>query len=114
MKLPNRENAFIPPRKLGEYLLSLTHPVGRSKAEFFRGLGFDEGNIALLEQGLLAIVRDREVTDTITSSHGMKYIVEGELPTPVRGSVEIRTVWIVEPDDTRPRFITAYPAEPSI
>jgi hypothetical protein len=37
MKLPTRENAFVPPSKLKDYLLSETHVVGRSKAKFFRG-----------------------------------------------------------------------------
>ena len=45
MKLPNRENAYIPPRKLTEYLLSETHSIGKSKAKFFRAIGFDEENV---------------------------------------------------------------------
>lgn len=48
MKLPFRKNAYIPEAKLVDYLLSETHPVGSSKAKFFRGLGYDEGNVKQL------------------------------------------------------------------
>lgn len=34
MILPNRERAYIPEAKLVHYLLSLSHPVGKSKARF--------------------------------------------------------------------------------
>lgn len=52
MKVPNRENAYIPSSKLYNYLLSEKHPVGRWKANFFRTKGFDQMNAALLEQQL--------------------------------------------------------------
>jgi hypothetical protein len=41
MKLPNADKAYVPPNKLLDYLLSLSHPVGGSKARFFRSAGFD-------------------------------------------------------------------------
>ena len=110
MKLPDRENAYVPRPKLTEYLLSQTHPVGRLKAKFFRSLGFDEGNVALLEQRLLAIARDGEVAETTEFKHGSKYVIGGELSAPAGGSATIRTVWIIEPGDSQPRFVTAYPA----
>jgi hypothetical protein len=40
VKLPNYENATIPPAKIIAYLLSPTHRDGRSKAEFFTRDGF--------------------------------------------------------------------------
>lgn len=42
MKLPNAEQMFIPQRKLIDYLLSTTHPSGRSKAAFFARFVFTE------------------------------------------------------------------------
>jgi len=45
MRLPNGTNAYVPREKLVEYLLSETHAVGKSKARFFRGFGFDETNV---------------------------------------------------------------------
>ena len=40
MKLPNASVARVDFEKLTEYLLSETHPIGRSKAAVFRRLGF--------------------------------------------------------------------------
>lgn len=42
MKLENKEYAYIPLAKLLDYLLSETHPVGKSKAKYLRSLGFNE------------------------------------------------------------------------
>jgi len=39
MKLPDREKAYIPLLKIKDYLLSETHPIGKSKAKFFRSCG---------------------------------------------------------------------------
>ena len=110
MYLPKRETAYIPTRKLADYLLSEIHPVGRAKAKFFRAAGFTEHNVELLEQGLLRIVREEEVEKEIVSDHGVKYVVSGEVQTPFGQSVRLRTVWIVEYGDNRPRFVTAFPA----
>ena len=109
MKLPNLENAYIPSPKLHDYLLSKTHSVGRWKARFFRALGFDETNVDVLEQRLIAIAHSEEVKDIVPSAHGTKYVVEGSLQTPAGGLVQVRTVWIIDADQNRPRFVTAYP-----
>jgi hypothetical protein len=53
--LPNRKIASIPRVKLTNYLLSLEHPVGGSKAKFFRKIGFDDSNVDKLKQALLTI-----------------------------------------------------------
>ncbi len=68
MELPNRENAYIHTAKLTGYLLAETHSVGKSKARFFRGLGFNESNVSLLEQELLHIARSQVVTETISTA----------------------------------------------
>ena len=109
MKLPNRENAHIPPPKLHDYLLSRTHSVGRLKARFFRALGFNETNVDVLEQRLIAIAHSEDVKDVVSSAHGTKYVVEGSLQTPAGNLVQVRTVWIIDAGQDRPRFVTAYP-----
>jgi hypothetical protein len=43
--LPHREKAYVETRKLRDYLLSETHLVGKWKARFFRGMGFDQRNL---------------------------------------------------------------------
>lgn len=65
MMLPNRENAYIPPAKLKDYLLSETHIDARSKARFFHAFGYDEVNVKLLERGLLLIARKQEVQEEV-------------------------------------------------
>lgn len=109
MKLPNRENAYIQPQKLIGYLLSKTHSVGSSKAKLLRAVGFNEMNIAMLEQELLAIAQLQEVQNVITSPHGMKYVIEGAIVAPNQSSVQLRTVWIIDNGETIPRFVTAHP-----
>jgi hypothetical protein len=109
MLLPNRTQAYIPLPKLTEYLLSETHAVGKSKARFFRSFGFDEQNVAFLEQGLLEIAQTERIVNVIQSPFGTKYIIDGILETPSNVFVNVRTIWIIEIDDTKPRFVTAYP-----
>ncbi len=109
MKLPNKEKAYIPISKLIDYLLSETHITGKSKSKFFRKFGFNESNLDMLEQGLLAIAKTQDIVATNISPHGTKYIIDGNLFTPINRFVRIRTVWIVEKDQDAPRFVTAYP-----
>lgn len=110
MKLPNGARAVVPPSKLNDYLLSEAHPAGRSKARFFRGVGFTATNADRLARELLAIARMADVVASASSPHGVKYVVDGALATPLAGIVRLRTVWITEAEEDRPRFVTAYPA----
>jgi hypothetical protein len=109
MKLTNRESAFIPPAKLTEYLLSETHSVGSAKAKFFRAFGFNESNTEILEQRLLSIARGEDVTQIIGTPRGIKYVIDGSLQTISGRVVRVRTIWIIEENQNRPRFVTAYP-----
>lgn len=110
MRLPNAEAARIEADKLEGYLLSETHPVGRFKAKFFRGVGFDESSVDVLLRGLLAVAMSEEVIETLSSVHGVKYVVDGVITAPSGARVKLRTVWIIDPGEDRPRFVTAYPA----
>jgi len=107
--LPNREQAYIPEPKLSKYVLSETHAVGKAKAKYFRSLGYTEANANELADALLMIAKSEGVSKKVTTPYGTKYIVEGELVTPSGTTARIRTVWVVEPHDKRPRFVTAYP-----
>ncbi|HEX8282539.1 MAG TPA: hypothetical protein VF588_04255 [Pyrinomonadaceae bacterium] len=109
MKLPGGDKAYVPPRKLLDYLLSSSHPVGGSKARFFRSAGFDDANAGELERALIAIAGSGDVTEVEQTPHGIKYVVEGDLQTPTAGTRRLRTVWIIETGEEGPRFVTAYP-----
>lgn len=110
-RLPDKANAYIPPNKIAEYLLSETHAIGKPKAKFFRSLGFDETTVGQLGQGLLAIARAEQVRGSITSPHGTKYVIDGFLGTPKGVAVRVRTIWIREAEQDDPRFVTAYSIE---
>lgn len=109
MNLPNPENAFIRPEKLSEYLLSESHSSGRSKARYLRAVGFNETNVELLRGGLIRIAQSSEVVNTVTTSHGEKFIIDGELLAPNGNLIRLRTIWIIDTGQTWPRFVTAYP-----
>ncbi len=109
MRLPNADSANVDRQKLAGYLLSSTHPIGRSKAKFFRSVGFTESNIAVLEQALREIIRTEEVAAVASTPHGVKYIIDGLLIAPLGSRVRVRTIWIVDTGADYPRFVTAYP-----
>lgn len=111
MKLPGRDRAHVPERKLTGYLLSLSHPVGGPKARFFRQHGFDDSHAGLLRDELLGIAKHAEVADTDETSYGTKYVLDGSVTTPRGEAVSVRTVWMIEDRGPEgPRFVTAYPA----
>jgi len=89
--LPNRKDAFIQPEKLTGYLLSETHSVGKSKAKFFRELGFDKENFTILERELLKLAHSQEVTEIVTTQHGIKYVIIETISTPKSKQVNILT-----------------------
>lgn len=109
MRLPKAEYAQVAPRKLKEYLLSETHPIGRSKARFFGEFGYNESNVIILEQELLKIAKTEEIVETVPSLHGIKYVVDGLIMTPQGERIRLRTIWIVDKGQDLPRFVTAYP-----
>ena len=111
MNLPNGEHAVIQADKLRDYLLDVAHPDGFGKAAFFTAMGFQREAWETLADALRKIARNSHVTKSMTSMHGQKYIVDGVLRTPIGQSIIVRTIWIVDKGETRPRLVTAYPQE---
>ncbi len=109
MKLTNKEKAYVPISKLLEYLLSETHPIGKTKSKYLRSAGFNETNVGLLKQGLLNMAQSEDITEEISSPHGVKYIIDGSIKTPAGNFIKMRTVWIIDKEQESPRFVTAYP-----
>ena len=109
MKLPYRNNCFVPKEKLTEYLLSEVHKEGKSKANFFLLMGFSKRNVEFLESELTNLAIENKVTKTKNTIFGMKYVILGMIKTPKGRSISISTVWIVDKFKKRPRFVTAYP-----
>ena len=119
MKLPYRKNAAISKIKLTGYLLSLTHKRGKSKAKFFRGIGFNESNSSELKRALLKIARLNEVkstkkevkkdTRTLELITITKYEIVGKIKAPNGKLYSVKTAWAVVAGDKIPHLATVYP-----
>ena len=109
MRLPSAERAQVDSSKVTDYLLSSAHPDGRNKAQFFVAFGFRADEPEALRQALQRHGATQQVTGTVESRYGVRYIVEGTLETPDGRNPTIRTVWILTPESGAPRLITAYP-----
>lgn len=110
MKLPNADQAIVPERKITAYLLSLTHPDGRSKAAFFVRFGFTAAAWDVLAHSLQLHAVTGEVMSVQQTPYGTSYVVEGELQTPDRRDPLVRAVWFVRRGESIPQLVTAYKA----
>lgn len=111
MRLPHRKNAIIKREKLIHYLLSTTHPVGRYKAVFFRGIGFNDANVDQFKHELYKIAQINDVKNSRSSddSSGINYMIVGSLSAPNGEIYSVETVWYIKIGTQDPSFITAYP-----
>ena len=69
MKLPGAERVIVDERKVREYLLSPSHPIGRFKAAFFARAGFRAENW----QEFVAALRDLAVRGEAVQGEASKY-----------------------------------------
>ncbi len=99
-------------QKIATYLLNPRHPDGAGKASFFMALGFCAEHWQILAEAFKRLAAYNEVSRSVQSEHGWKYVVEGEIETPAGRSVVVRTVWIVDHGQSSPRLVTAYPLVP--
>lgn len=106
--IPNADKAVIPLEKVHGYLLSVSQPVGRLKAVFFRSLGYTAADRERLEADLRALLTFEAEVGKRTE-YGQKYMLRGRITGPAGKSAEITTVWIILEGESRPRFVTAYP-----
>jgi hypothetical protein len=109
MKLPNSSLATVSRTKVLGYLLDDSHPRGRSKAAFFRRLGFDPADPRRLEDELMRLARENDVFLSTETEFGVRYVIDGGVLSPLAARAEIRTVWFVDQGEEIPRFVTAHP-----
>ncbi len=107
MRIPNAEKAIVDNKKLNQYLLSSTHPIGKYKAEIFSSIGYSLLNIETLKSDLLKTVCNNEAIEVLESEFGKKYIIQSRLG--ITKEINVITIWIIEKDEVVPRFVTAYP-----
>ena len=109
MNLPNSDKAQVPPAKITEYLLSLAHEDGRSKAQFFAHFGFTPNEWQQLAAALQEHAQQHSVIGIEASPFGKRSIIEGTINTPDGRSPHIRAIWFIEDGTDIPRLVTAYP-----
>jgi hypothetical protein len=108
--LPNAHAAVVDRRKVVDYLLNAAHPDNGGKAAFFVALGFTMNEAEALITALRALAAGN-VTSSIGSTHGDKYVIDGLLASQTGRTGAIRTIWIIDRGSTTPRLVTAYPRE---
>ena len=108
MRLPGAGRVRIDERKVRDYLLSKTHPVGRFKARVFGALGLDETSSAAFVAELQRIAAEGDVAEVQDIAFGRKYTVPGELRGPA-GAARVLTVWIQEAGQEDVRLVTVRP-----
>lgn len=104
-----RGEAIVTEAKVVEYLLASDHPLGHSKAVFFRSLGYTRADWVMLRDDLLTVASRGEVSGQYRTRFGTKYVVDGAIRTPVGRVVGLRTIWITDEPEGPPRLVTAYP-----
>jgi hypothetical protein len=101
--------ALVEEEKITKYLLSDSHPVGRSKAAFFQRFGFRSQAWEVLRDAILEHARSESVVSTTETAFGKKCIIEGPLECPDGRRPLVRTVWFIEQGEEIPRLVTAIP-----
>jgi hypothetical protein len=111
VKLRNAHLAGVERHKIVDYLLNSAHPDNGGKAKFFESLGFSPDSAESLIDALRGVAQAGEVVESVESSHGEKYVVDGPVSsqTESRHSRTVRTVWIIDRGSEAPRLVTAYP-----
>ena len=106
MDLRKFESIEIENKKLSDYLLSVRHPDGFSKAKFFIAHGFDKN---ILNDCLLSHLELNEPNKIIQTVFGKKFVIEGILKAPDNFSFSLRSIWMESRNNNVLKFVTAYP-----
>jgi hypothetical protein len=109
VKLPNADRAIVDERKVRDYLLSGSHPIGRFKAAFLARAGFEAGNWADLVAQLRQLAVRGDAIEGEASKYGEKYMISGILKGPRGPGLEVTTVWLIPAGGGGPRLVTVYP-----
>jgi hypothetical protein len=107
--LVGANRAVIDPRKLTEYALNSTHPVGMHKARVFQSaFGFNQSNA----DDLMAQIREGVMRNPATigriDEYGTRFTVDIPVVGP-SGSGIVRTGWIYKPGSNTPELTTLIP-----
>lgn len=107
-RLIGANRAQIDPRKLTEYALNPSHPVGANKARVFESaFGFTRANADDLLAQLRHGVMNNNPVPGVVDKFGTRFAVDIPVTGP-SGSGLVRTGWIYDPGSLTPRLTTLY------
>lgn len=109
VRLPNAEKAIVERDKIADYLLNAAHPDNGGKAAFFESFGFRRSEPETLTNSFQNLARQMEVAQATVSPHGRKYVIIGQIESPIGKAANVRTIWIVDKGRDVARLVTAYP-----
>jgi hypothetical protein len=92
MQLPNADDLIVPREKVENYLLDLAHPIGGSKARFFRSFGFRREAWNVLADALRKHAQENLVANSISDEDGVTYLIEAPLETPSGRKPRVRAI----------------------
>ena len=108
MRIPNAENAFIDDRKLIDYCLSESHPIGKHKARIFKSaLNYAMADFEELKNAILKEVARNTAVLAGSNDYGTLYVVDVVLTNPPKRA-KVRTSWIVRIQEDFPRLTSCY------
>ena len=108
MKLPGGDNVEIDQRKLIDYALSPTHPIGKHKARLFAlKLGLTRNDASVLVEALRAAAASEGATATKHDAWGQRYSIEFLFRFGQRSAM-ITSGWIVPADGSRTHLTSVY------
>lgn len=110
-RVPNIKSAYIPSRKITEYLLRRSSGETKGKGGLFLRFGFSLSAWQMLHDALMQHLADHDVERETQSPAGRRFRVNGRLRTPDGRHPWIVVVWMIDSGDTDPRLITAYPGK---
>ena len=108
MKLPGADHLVVDERKVREYLLSSSHPIGRFKAAAFARVGFDAQNWRQFISAIRNLALRGDAVPSEPGMYGVKYLISGTIIGP-SGKLEVTTVWLIPTEGGAPRLVTVYP-----
>lgn len=103
---PDFTNPEIDERKITSYAMNPEHPVGKNKYRVINSAtGLDVGDAALIGEQIRTGVREGSPMLGKADQYGQRCSVDIPLTGP-KGTIMVRTAWMLETGSTTPRLIT--------